>query len=256
MTVMIPAGERGALRPMYAAMPCLHGLWEAGLDGTGYAWADAPVNPRAAVMAVGDFLLCGGEAETALLRAAVASARKPWLVYAPGRWLQALEGVAPFRLTERQAFQPDVQPQDGHLRGLLAKLPEGLTLQELSGPWIPWCRMQAWSLDFVSQFTDGDFAAEGLGMLVMREGQPVSGAASYVRYPGGLEVQVTTREDCGGRGYATLAAAALILRAHALGLAATWDAANPVSARIAEKLGYRPADRYSVAELDEKCIMY
>ena len=234
MTVMIPAGERGALRPMYAAMPCLHGLWEAGLDGTGYAWADAPVNPRAAV----------------------ASARKPWLVYAPGRWLQALEGVAPFRLTERQAFQPDVQPEDGHLRRLLEHLPEDVRLQPLESPWIPWCRARDWSLDFVSQFTDGGFAAEGLGMLVMREGQPVSGAASYVRYPGGLEVQVTTREGCEGRGYATLAAAGLILRAHAQGLAATWDAANPVSARIAEKLGYRPADRYSVAELDEKCIMY
>ena len=256
MTVMIPAGERGALRPMYASMPCLHGLWEAGLDGTGYVWADAPVNPRAAVMAVGDFLLCGGEPETALLRAAVASARKPWLVYAPGRWLQALEGVAPFRLTERQAFRTDVQPEDAHLRRLLEHLPEDVRLRPLEGPWIPWCRMQAWSRDFVSQFTDGDFAAEGLGMLVMREGQPVSGAASYVRCPGGLEVQVTTREDCEGRGYATLAAAALILRAHALGLAATWDAANPVSARIAEKLGYRPADRYTVAELDEKCKMY
>ena len=256
MTVMIPAGERGALRPMYASMPCLHGLWEAGLDGTGYVWADAPVNPRAAVMAVGDFLLCGGEPEAALLRAAVASARKPWLVYAPGRWLQALEGVAPFRLTERQAFQPDVQPEDGHLRRLLEHLPEDVRLQPLEIPWIPWCRARDWSLDFVSQFTDGGFAAEGLGMLVMREGQPVSGAASYVRYPGGLEVQVTTREGCEGRGYATLAAAGLILRAHAQGLAATWDAANPVSARIAEKLGYRPADRYSVAELDEKCIMY
>lgn len=256
MTAIIPAGARAALRPLFASVPCLHGLWEAGLNGTGRAWADAPVNPRAAVMAVGDFLLCGGEAEAALLRTAVASARKPWLVYAPGLWLQALEDIAPFRLTERQAFQPDVQPEDAHLRGLLAHQPEDVCLRPLEGPWIPWCRLQAWSRDFVSQFTDGGFAAEGLGMLVMREGQPVSGAASYVRCPGGLEVQVTTREGCEGRGYATLAAAGLILRAHAQGLAATWDAANPVSARIAEKLGYRPADRYTVAELDEKCIMY
>lgn len=256
MTAIIPAGARAALRPLFASMPCLHGLWEAGLNGTGQAWADAPVNPRAAVMAVGDFLLCGGEAEEALLRTAVASARKPWLVYAPGPWLQALEGIAPFRLTERQAFQPDVQPEDAHLRGLVAHLPEDVCLRPLEGPWIPWCRARDWSRDFVSQFTDGGFTAEGLGMLVMREGQPVSGAASYVRCPGGLEVQVTTREGCEGRGYATLAAAGLILRAHAQGLVATWDAANPVSARIAEKLGYRPADRYTVAELDEKCIMY
>ncbi|MGN0746604.1 MAG: GNAT family N-acetyltransferase [Aristaeellaceae bacterium] len=251
MTALIPAGERAALRLLYASMPCLHGLWEAGLDGTGRAWADAPVNPRAAVMAVGDFLLCGGEADAALLRKAVRSARKPWLVYGPDGWLRALESVAPFRLTERQAFLPEVQPEDGPLRSLLARLPEDMRIRPLEGPWIPWCRLQAWSRDFVSQFTDAGFAAEGLGMLVMREGQPVSGASAYVRYPGGLEVQVTTREDCQGRGYATLASAALILRAHALGLAATWDAANPVSAHIARKLGYRAAGKYTVAEINE-----
>ncbi|MGN1021324.1 MAG: GNAT family N-acetyltransferase, partial [Aristaeellaceae bacterium] len=214
------------------------------------------VNPRAAVMAVGDFLLCGGAAEETLLREAVASVRKPWLVWAPGAWLRALEGVAPFRLTERQAFAPQVQPEDAHLRRMLDNPPAEVRLQPLEGAWIPWCRARAWSLDFVSQFTDGAFAAEGLGMLVMRQGEPVSGAASYVRYPGGLEVQITTREGCEGRGYATLAAAALILRAHAAGLAATWDAANPASGHIAQKLGYRPADRYAVAELDESCKMY
>ena len=256
MTMCIPAGKRAAIRPLFASMPCLHGLWKAGLDGTGRVWTDSPVNPRAAVMAVGDFLLCGGEAESALLRMAVASARKPWLVYAPGPWLQTLERIVPFRLGTRQAFLPDVQPEDGHLGSLLERLPENMNLRPLEGPWIPWCRLQAWSRDFVSQFTDEGFAAEGLGLLEVLEGQPVSGASSYVRYPGGLEVQVTTREGCEGRGYATLAAAGLILRAHAQGLAATWDAANPVSAHIAEKLGYRPAGRYTVAELDEKCIMY
>lgn len=256
MTKCIPAGKRAVLRPLFASMPCLHGLWEAGLDGTGRAWADSPMNPRAAVMAVGDFLLCGGAADAALLRTALAFARKAWLVYAPGRWLQTLEGVAPFRLTERQAFRPDVQPDDAHLRRLLAELPENVRLQPLEGPWIPWCRAREWSRDFVSQFTDEGFAADGLGMLVMRDGTPVSGASAYVRYPGGLEVQVTTREDCGGRGYAVLASAALILCAHARGLTATWDAANPVSARIAVKLGYRPAGRYTVAKLDEAYKMY
>lgn len=256
MTMCIPAGERAAIRPLFASMPCLHGLWKAGLDGTGRVWTDSPVNPRAAVMAVGDFLLCGGEAESALLRMAVASNRKPWLVYAPGPWLQTLAGIAPFRLGTRQAFLPDVQPEDGHLGRLLERLPENMSLRPLEGPWIPWCRLQAWSRDFVSQFTDEGFAAEGLGLLAVLEGQPVSGASSYVRYPGGLEVQVTTREGCEGRGYAMLAAAALILRAHARGLAVTWDAANPASAHIAEKLGYCPTEKYTVAELDEGCKMY
>ena len=59
-----------------------------------------------------------------------------------------------------------------------------------------------------------------------------------------------TRDDMQGRGYATLAAARLILSAHERGMIATWDAANPASAHIAEKLGYRAAGLYEVAELD------
>lgn len=32
---------------------------------------------------------------------------------------------------------------------------------------------------------------------------------------------------------------------------ATWDAANPASAHIAEKLGYRPAGDYQVTEIEK-----
>ena len=58
-----------------------------------------------------------------------------------------------------------------------------------------------------------------------------------------------TRDDMQGRGYATLTAARLILTAHERGMIATWDAANPASAHIAEKLGYRAEGLYEVAEL-------
>lgn len=85
----------------------------------------------------------------------------------------------------------------------------------------------------------------------MVEGQAVAGASSYVSYPGGIEVQLQTRDNQQGRGYATLAAAQLILLAHERGLSATWDAANPASAHIAEKLGYRPAGCYQVAEIEK-----
>ena len=62
----------------------------------------------------------------------------------------------------------------------------------------------------------------------------------------GIEVELDTAPAHRGYGYATLAAAKLILTAHQQGKIATWDAANETSAHIAQKLGYRVTCAYQV----------
>lgn len=237
---------------LFRGLPGAHGMVEAAWHGMGRAWADSPARPRAAVVAVGDFLFCGGEpgpSAAHLLRAAVISEKRRWLVYAPGEWKRALDRVTPSSPCMRYAFDPHIQPEDEHLRRLLAGLPEGLTFERITGAWIAKCREAAWSRDFVSLFTDEQYERDGLGVLAIRDGEPVVGASSYVAYPGGIEVQVETRRDARGRGLATLASAKLILMAHEQGRIATWDAANAASARIAEKLGYRMTGTYTVYEV-------
>ncbi len=49
--------------------------------------------------------------------------------------------------------------------------------------------------------------AQRAGVLVCAGGRFVSGASSYVAYPGGIEVEVDTAPAHRGYGYATLAAA-------------------------------------------------
>lgn len=244
--------DRQAAAPLFAGMTCLHGMAAAGLSGTGNIWADSCAVPHGAVMAVGDFLLCGGQAgpwAAHLLRRAVQSDKRAWLIYAPGDWAALVPKVARAERKVRYAFDPAIQPVDGRLRNVLAAMPVDMCTVSLAGDWISRCREAEWSRDFVSTFADdGDFAARGLGTLLLQDGVPVAGASSYVAYPGGIEIQVQTREGSEGHGYATLAAAALILAAHERGLAATWDAANLASARIAEKLGYVPMGTYAVFE--------
>lgn len=235
----------------FAGLPGAHGMMEAARHGMGRAWADSPVRPRAAVVAVGDFLYCGGEpgfSATRMLRTAVGSEKRRWLVYAPGEWKVALDRIVPSTPCTRYAFDHAVQPEDAHLRRLLASAPEGLTFAPIAGEWIGWCREREWSRDFVSLFTDERFGRDGLGVLALLDGVPVAGASSYVAYPGGVEVQVQTREGFEGRGLASLASAKLILTAHERGKIATWDAATAVSAHIAEKLGYHLMGSYTVYE--------
>lgn len=234
---------------LFPRVPALHGIREAALHGMGRGWMDAPLRPRCAVLTAGDFLLCGGvpgPSARHLLRCALLSERREWLISAPERWAEALSAVARVTIETRCAFDPAVQPKDAHLRAIMRHLPEGAALLPLEGPRVSLCRKEAWSRDFVSQYTDEDYAKRGLGMLLTVDGQAVAGASSYLSYPGGIEVQVQTREGFEGRGYATLASAGLILRAHERGLRATWDAANPTSAHLAEKLGYRPAGSYTI----------
>lgn len=239
---------------LLTGLPCLHGIARAALTGMGRVWADNPVCPRGVVAAVGDFLLCGGRPgrEAAqLLRQAMASDDRAWLIWAPDGWLDALGRVCAYTLDTRYAFHADPQPEDAHLRRLAA-LPEGVTVRPIEGAWIGACSAEAWSRDFVREFgDDASYASRGLGVLLMADGRPVAGASSYVAYPGGIEVQVQTREGFEGRGLATVASAQLILAAHARGLQVSWDAANPASARIAEKLGFRPAGEYVIASLQK-----
>ena len=81
--------------------------------------------------------------------------------------------------------------------------------------------------------------------MAVRDGEVLSGASSYSVYDGGIEIEIDTREDCRRRGLAAACAARLILACLDRGWYPNWDAANPASAALAEKLGYRVARAYA-----------
>ncbi len=257
MQAAFPARDAQIAAPLFSSYRELRGILYAGLHGMGRLWLDAPLKPRAAVLTCGDFLLCGGQPGPSarhLLRVALGTDRRDWLVRCPGAWKDALSAVTSYETQSRWAFDHDVQPRDEHLLGILRGRTD-LTAVPLSGEAIAWCRQNEWSRDFVSVFANDDaFTSGGLGVLISRDGAFVAGASSYVAYPGGIELQVQTRDDCQGLGYATYAAAALILEAHRRGLKATWDAANPTSVHIAQKLGYRCLGEYEIAQCTKPAL--
>lgn len=243
---------------LFDGMPGALSMVLAALEGQGRVLVDSPVRPRSAVAVAGDFLYCAGEPGPEakhILRRAMGSGEN-WLIYAKGAWMDVLRSVVPVKMEMRVAYDHWVQPEDKHLRSLLRDVPEGAGFQPIEGEWIDWCRQAEWSRDFVSLYDNEDYQRKGLGVLLVVDGEAVAGASSYVSYPGGIEIQLQTRDDMQGRGYATLAAAKLILMAHERGLIATWDAANPASARIAEKLGYRKKGEYQVAVIDKSEMTY
>ena len=79
----------------------------------------------------------------------------------------------------------------------------------------------------------------------------ISGASSYVYWKDGIEIELDTREDQRRQGLACACAARLMLECLERGILPSWDAASAQSARLAEKLGFRPAGSYPVWLLNE-----
>jgi len=136
------------------------------------------------------------------------------------------------------------------LRSITANLPAGCILSAIDEKIFHISKAIPWMQDWTKQYADYEqFLHLGLGMVLIRNGEIVSGASTYTRYSRGIEIQIDTRKDCRGMGYASITGAALMLEALDRGLYPSWDAANTTSLRLAEKLGYRFSHTYSAYAL-------
>lgn len=71
-------------------------------------------------------------------------------------------------------------------------------------------------------------------------------ASTYARSSRSVEVAISTRPEHRGQGLATAVAARFCLAALNLGLEPHWNAANPVSKRLARRLGFLPAGKCEI----------
>lgn len=238
------------LRSFFDGLPGMHGLAEAALSGWhGAVWPLA----RGAMLTVGDFLICGGDPGTEgrrMLAKAMASQPRTWLIYAPEQWKATLKVTALFHPAERQGFAVLTPDAPERAWENLVRLPKGYTVRRMERWDAEECLTEEWSRDFVREHgTVEKFLDRGIGVLARDpSGRPAAGASAYVSWPGGIEVQLQTRQDLQGQGLATAVAAELICQARKRHLAVAWDAANDASAHIACKLGFVPGKCYTAWE--------
>ena len=139
------------------------------------------------------------------------------------------------------------------LQAAVQALPEGYTLHLIDEPLYEQCLREPWSRDLVSQFGSYErYADLGLGVAALKDGTVVSGASSYTRYEGGIEIEIDTREDHRRKGLAFACGARLIMECLARGLYPSWDAQNLWSVALAEKLGYHFSHEYTTYEVHWK----
>lgn len=164
------------------------------------------------------------------------------------QWAAAIEdffGDTVNRVTRYATLKTSAGFDLSKLRNITANLPDGCSLREIDEEIFNLSKKTVWMHDWTDQFADYDqFLGLGLGVVLFKNGEIVSGASTYTRYARGIEIQIDTHKDHRGHGYASITGAALVLAALDRGLYPSWDAANLTSLRLAEKLGYRFSHAY------------
>lgn len=208
---------------------------------------------RSAMVCVGDMFFLAGEPDAALAAFLPAGHASHFAILMPQNagWAHLVERVRPeARRITRYAFQKRNTFDLDSLRRM-AVPPKGFELQPVEETLYHAARAAEWSRDLVSQYPSyADYAAHGRGFAATEGGEIVCGASSYTDWSGGIEIEVDCRPDRRRFGLARACAAALVLDCLARGLHPSWDAANGISAHLADTLGYEPAGAYPAFEVD------
>jgi GNAT superfamily N-acetyltransferase len=230
-----------ALASFFAGSLGLGAVIEAVVEGR---LGQATVAGDAARLKVGCYEIFGGDPSSPSARTLVATAARPReLVYGndPG-WRQVILDVHGEEVSDRPMRDYDPSGIDpASLFRIEAELPAGFRLQALDS-------LLTRQLDAdlephaLQVFKSAQaFLEHGLGFGAVQNGQLVCAATSYTRSSRSVEVAIATRTTFRGRGLAAATAARLVRQCLTEGLTPRWSASNPVSQRLAVRLGYQPA---------------
>ncbi len=242
---------------------CLHlfGEWDETLIWSclqkimGKVYGDDPNQPTAAMTVLGDFTFFAGKPNVELVSYKPGLRTGDFMIMVPQdrRWENMITQIygERARIVSRYAIkkEPDIFDRE-KLERATASVPEGYALSMIDERLYQMCRATAWSADLVSQFPDYEaYDRLGIGAVICKNSVVVSGASSYSRYRGGIEIEIDTREDCRRKGLAYACGAKLILECLKRNLYPSWDAQNMGSVALAEKLGYHYSHAYTAVEI-------
>ena len=218
----------------------------------GRVFVTDPDNPKSAMAFVGCFGFYAGEPDRELVE------NKPegFVIMTPQNeeWASLIEDCFPSsKRVIRYAIKKDTQFDVEALKNKISELPEGYKLKPIDSDIYDLCLKNPVTRDFVSAFESKEKYLElGRGIVILKDGNIVSGASSYTRYKTGIEIEVDTAESERRKQLATIVCAALIVQCLEEGLYPSWDAQNMNSVRLAKKLGYEFSHEYVAYEVNSE----
>jgi len=230
-------------------------IWSCLQRIMGKIYTDNLNTPTAAMAIIGDFTFFAGKPNIELVSNKPDWCTQNFMIMIPQNeyWKKTIIDFYGKRATiiSRYAIKKEPHIFDKKkLEKAVASLPEQYTLSMIDERLYQMCKSQAWSADFVSQFSCYEKYHElGVGVVVCKDNLIVSGASSYSRYQEGIEIEIDTKEEYRRKGLAYVCGAKLILECLKRNLYPSWDAHNKGSVALAEKLGYHYSHTYTAIEI-------
>lgn len=219
----------------------------------GSAFADDVQAPTAYKIETGPFAYFAGDATGPGGRALLGTLAPYTLLMpsAPG-WLEGARQLYGERLlaSKRYSFSPDRLAAD-----YLDRLSEGLArradVRRIELPLASDLWGREGFVDLSAYDSAEDFIARGVGFCVEKRGRLAGAAYASLVCSEGIEISLFVDEDYRRQGIGTLLACALLQWCLSNAVGPHWDAANPASCRLAEKLGYVRSGDYLAHYLAE-----
>lgn len=232
-------------------------IWSCLQGIMGHIYANDMENPTSAMAILGDFCFFAGIPNKELITYKPEWCKQNFIIAVPqnDQWAELLEEYYGdnARQVVRYAIkkEPDIFDKN-MLNNIVELLPNEYTIKMMDEESFNYCRKEDWCRDFVSQFSDYQIYKKiGLGVVILKDGVPVSGASSYAAYLDGIEIEIDTKKEYRRKGLALVCGARLILECLDRGLYPSWDAQNLWSVALAEKLGYHFDHEYKAYEIQD-----
>ena len=234
---------------LFASHRTLPAIVEAGLEGRqGTIIRDG----ESARLSLGCYHVFGGDPASPGARRLIESATGPReLIYGNDpAWRALILDVCGERVFDRpmEEFDPSAL-DDASLAAVEASLPPEFEVRRLDAELAAQLDTELEPHGLQVFPSPRALAEQGLGIAILQGDRLACAATSYTRSSRYVEIAIATRPAFRGHGLAAVAAAALMRECLRRGLEPCWSASNPVSKRLALRLGYRPGGACEVLYL-------
>lgn len=216
----------------------------------GKIYVDDLEHPTSAVALLGDFFFVAGKVNEEMMLLIqqdfiiIIPCELEWETYIEKNYQKNIKKITRYAIKkENDIF--DIKK----LEGIISHLPSCYQLKLIDEAIYHYCQEHSWCRDFVSQYKDYQTYHElGIGVVILKDNQPISGASAYSRYQEGIEIEIDTLKEYRRQGLALICAAKLILECLKRHLYPSWDAHNQASVQLSQKLGYHFDHEYVAYE--------
>ena len=233
-------------------------IWSCLQNIMGHLYSDDTENPKSVMAEVGDFCFLAGKPNEEMVKFKSKYRNDKFTIMIPQNeiWARIIEKCYSLRAKRviRYAMKKEKDIFDkNRLQDIVEGLNSLYSIEMIDERLFNYCRNTKWCCDFVSQYDSYERYKEyGMGVMISKGGEYISGASSYAGYRNGIEIEVDTKEGYRRRGLASVCSAKLILECLKKGWYPSWDAQNLWSAALAKKLGYNFSHKYVAYEITDK----